>query len=217
MQKYITYDELLNMEQRQRATFINSVGGFKSACLIGTIDKVGLTNLAIFNSIVHLGASPPLIAFIVRPNSAERNTLDNIIETKHYTMNHINEQIYKKAHQTSARYPKEISEFDSVGLTAEYKNNFSAPYVKESNVQLGILFKERIDLSINSTILIIGQIQHLYFPKNCLSKDGYLDLEKANTITCSGLDSYHKTERLERLAYAKPNAKTEIIKMNYID
>lgn len=37
LQKHITINEILQMEQRQRATFINSLGGFKSVCLIGTI------------------------------------------------------------------------------------------------------------------------------------------------------------------------------------
>ena len=35
--------------------------------------------------------------------------------------------------------------------------------------------------------------------------DGFVDIEKANSITCSGLDSYHKTIQLDRLSYAKPN------------
>ena len=35
--------------------------------------------------------------------------------------------------------------------------------------------------------------------------DGFIDLEKANTVTCSGLDSYHTTSRLARLSYAKPD------------
>jgi hypothetical protein len=35
--------------------------------------------------------------------------------------------------------------------------------------------------------------------------DGFVDLEKAGTLTCSGLDSYHKTARIARLSYAKPD------------
>jgi len=200
----LTYSELKDMEQRQRAHLINSVGGFKSVCLIVTIDNAGQTNLAIFNSIVHIGANPPLICFILRPDSVDRHTLSNILETGYYTINHLNESIYKQAHQSSARYPKEISEFDATGLTALYQNNFKAPFVKESNIQLGIEFKERINLSINNTIMMIGEIREMYFPTNCLQPDGYLDIEKAGTITCTGLDSYHFTNRLERLPYAKP-------------
>ena len=217
MQKHITNNEILQMEQSQRAALINSVGGFKSVCLLGTIDERGLTNLAVFSSIVHIGASPPLIAFIVRPDAVDRNTLTNILETGYYTINNLNETIFEKGHQTSARYAKEVSEFDAVGLTIDYKDGFLAPYVKESKIQLGLQFKERIDITINGTILIIGQIQHLYFPSYCLCDDGFLDLEKANTITCSGLDSYHKTQRIERLSYAKPNKQIEHVKLKYIE
>lgn len=216
METHLSFNDLMAMEKRLRANLINSVGGFKSVCLIGTINKVSQPNLAVFSSIVHIGASPPLIAFIIRPDSVERHTLSNILETGFYTMNHLNEKIYKEAHQTSARYLREISEFDAVGLTTDYKNNFLAPYVKESNVQLGVTFKERLDLTINGISLIIGQIQHLYFPKDCFFEDSFLDLEKAKTITCSGLDSYHKTHILERLSYAKPGQELDSIKNSYI-
>jgi len=193
------------LEKNKRAHFINSLGGFKSVALVGTSDKVGNTNLAVFSSIFHVGANPPLIGLIFRPSPPERNTFANIIETGFYTMNHINESIINQAHQTSARYDKGISEFEITGLNSEYKDGFFAPYVAESSIQSGIEFKEKIDISINNTTLIIGEIIQVYFPEDCLASDGFIDIEKANTITCSGLDSYHKTIQLDRLSYAKPN------------
>jgi flavin reductase (DIM6/NTAB) family NADH-FMN oxidoreductase RutF len=211
MTTFIDTVALQQMEQRKRAMLINSIGGFKFISLIGTIDENKKTNLAIFSSLFHLGANPALVGFIMRPDSVDRHTLSNILDTKVYTVNHINENIYKQAHQTSARYEKEISEFDATGLTPEYKNDFTAPYVKESNIQMGIIFKERIDIKINGTILIIGEIIQLYFPSDCIGEDGFVDIENANTITCSGLDSYHSTKRMDRLSYAKPDEETKII------
>ena len=204
MKTQLTYTALMEMEQRKRAHLINSVGGFKSVCLIGTVDDAGQTNLAIFSSIVHIGANPPLISFIMRPDSVERHTLSNIVASGCYTINHINENIYKQAHQTSARYPKDTSEFNATGLTCEYLNGFKAPFVQQSNIQLAIEFRERINLTINNTIMVIGEIRDMHFPTDCLQEDGYLDIEKAGTISCTGLDSYHTTSRLQRLAYAKP-------------
>ncbi|MBX9806382.1 MAG: flavin reductase [Flavobacteriaceae bacterium] len=203
--------EINNLEKQQKVHLINSLSGFKSVSLVGTTSNSGITNLAIFSSIFHLGANPPLIAMIFRPSPPERNTLSNIFETGFYTLNHLNESIFKQGHQTSARYDKEISEFDVTGLTPDYKNDFKAPFVKESNIQLGIQFKEKIDITINDTIMVIGEIIQIYFPENCLSKDGFIDIEKANTITCSGLDSYHKTLKLDRLSYAKPDKETTSI------
>lgn len=201
-------------EKQKTVHLINSLGGFKSVALVGTSDKNGATNLSIFSSFFHIGANPPLIGMIFRPSPPERDTMRNIIETGFYTINHINETIYKQAHQTSARYDAEISEFDATGLQPEYKKNFFAPFVYESNIQLGIEFREKMDLSINNTTLIIGEIVHIYIPEDCLLEDGFIDLEKANTITCSGLDSYHKTVKLNRLSYAKPNKDITIITNN---
>jgi flavin reductase (DIM6/NTAB) family NADH-FMN oxidoreductase RutF len=207
MKKYFSNEVIMNMEKQERVHFINSLGGFKSVSLLGTINSEGQTNLGIFSSIFHIGASPALIGLIFRPSPPERDTLRNIEETGLYTINHINETMYRQAHQTSARYDAAISEFDVTGLSAEYKNNFKAPFVAESNVQFGVVFKERIDLAINNTIMIIGEIKEVYAPENCIGEDGFIDLEKANTITCSGLDSYHKTVQLDRLSYAKPDKK----------
>ena len=205
IQKQITYEQIMQMEKQERVHFANSLGGFKSVGLIGTQNKAKQTNVAIVDSILHIGSNPPLFGMIFRPGVVERHTLENILETGFYTINHINENIYEQAHQTSARYDRNISEFEVTGLNSEYKNDFFAPFVEESQVQLAMEFKEKIELQINNTILIIGEVKEVYFPENCLLPDGFLDLEKANSITCSGLDSYHKTKRMDRLSYAKPN------------
>lgn len=197
--------DLEKMEKQIRVHLINSLGGFKSVALVGTSDSQGKTNLSVFSSFFHIGAHPPLIGMIFRPSPPERDTMRNILDTGFYTINHINEGIYRQAHQTSARYGKETSEFDVTGLRKEYKNDFFAPFVLESNVQLGIEFKEKVDITINNTTLIIGEIVEVFLPKDCLGNDGFVDLEKANTVTCSGLDSYHKTLQLDRLSYAKPD------------
>ncbi|WP_029272439.1 flavin reductase family protein [Flavobacterium sp. KJJ] len=208
-----TSSDLQKMEKQTAVHLINSVGGFKSVALVGTSDLEGNTNLSIFSSFFHIGANPPLIGMIFRPSPPERDTMRNIINSGFYTINHINENIYRQSHQTSARYSREISEFEVAGLSKEYKNNFFAPFVLESNVQLGIEFKEKIDIQINNTTMVIGEIVQVFIPEDCLSEDGFVNLEKANTVTCSGLDSYHKTIQLDRLSYAKPNMEiTSLIK-----
>lgn len=201
----ITEKDILDMETRSRAAFINSLSGFKSASLIGSVDKNGKTNLAIYSSVLHLGSNPALIGFINRPDSTSRHTLENILETKCFTINHINESIYIQAHQTSARYPKDISEFDSTGLNPEFGEILKAPYVKESIIKYGLEFVEKHELKINGTILIIGKVVEIFIPENCLLRHGAIDIEKAKTLVILGLDSYHTTRQLGRLSYAKPD------------
>lgn len=212
MQKHFSLTDILNFEQRYRGTFINSLGGFKSLALIGTANQNGHTNLAVFNSLFHLGANPPMFGFIIRPDSVDRHTLHNIVTTNEFTVNHVSEAIYKQAHQTSARYGSDTSEFEATGLTTEYKQGCKAPFVKESTIQIAAEFVRKVDIIENGTVLIIAQIKAVSIPENCLATDGYIDVEKAGTITCVGVDSYHTTSKLARLSYAKPNAPlTELI------
>ncbi len=199
----ITNENIVAFEKPYRTNFVNSLSGFKSANLIGTISKEGKTNLAIFNSVIHLGANPPALGFLMRPVSVERHTYINIKETGYYTINHINKDIVKQSHQTSANYDKDVSEFDECGLTPEYSEIIKAPYVKESKIKIGLRFVEEQEIKFNGTIFIVGEIVELILPEEIISKDGYVDIEKAGTIAISGLDSYNETKRIARLAYAK--------------
>jgi len=202
---HFTGDDILIMESRKRAAFMNSLSGFKSASLIGTIDNENNTNLAIFSSVIHLGSNPALVGFINRPDTVDRHTFENILATNCFTINHICKSIFKQAHQTSARYPKDISEFDATGLTTEYINEFKAPFVKESFIKYGLEFNEKHELKINGTILVIGKVTEVILPESCLLSDGAIDIEMAETIAISGLDSYHATNKIARLSYAKPD------------
>ena len=48
----------------------------------------------------------------------------------------IYEKILKDAHHTSAKYDRNISEFDVTGLETNYKDIFFAPFVKNKHLQL---------------------------------------------------------------------------------
>ena len=201
--KSFTLNDIMAMDKRFRTTFINSIAGFKSLNLVGTINEAGETNLAVFNSIFHVGANPPYLGMVFRPNEVERHTLENILSKKQYTFNHVHADIIRAAHQTSARYSKECSEFAASGLTPYYSQNIFAPYVQESRVKIGLAFKEKIDVKINKTIIIMGEIVEIIIDEMAIETDGYVDLEKLNTCTVAGLDAYFTVNKIERLSYAK--------------
>lgn len=200
----ILKEKIESLDKLYKTNLVNSLSGFKSANLIGTISKEGKTNLATFSSVIHVGANPPLMGLLMRPVSVERHTYTNIKETNHFTINHINKEIFKQAHQTSARYEKDVSEFDACGLTPEYTETLKAPYVKESNIKIGLEFVEEQEIKFNGTIFIVGEIFEIFLPDDVVAIDGYVDVESAGTIAISRLDSYHETKKIARLSYAKP-------------
>ncbi len=128
-------DDIEQLEQRYRAAFINSLAGFRQVVLVGTKSVGGHTNLAIFNSLIHLGANPAIFGLLNRPDSVQRDTLQNILETKEYTLNYIGSPQYQKAHQTSARYDKGISEFEKVGFNESSDPSCYAPFVQDAVVK----------------------------------------------------------------------------------
>ena len=203
MSKHFSLSELQTWDRFTRANFINSLSGFKSLSLIGTVNGNGVSNLAVFSNIVHLGADPALIGFINRPLAAAPHTLQNIQETGIYTVNLVTESMYKQAHKTSAKYPDGVSEFEMTGLTEEFREGCLAPFVAESPVQYVLKFEQLMPIELNNTFLVIGSLQEAYVPAGIQEEDGFLDLAKTGILTSLGTSGYYKTEKIDNLPYAK--------------
>jgi flavin reductase (DIM6/NTAB) family NADH-FMN oxidoreductase RutF len=201
----IDHHAISAMQTRRRAAFVNSLSGFKSANLVGTVSQSGKTNLAIMSSALHLGSHPPLLALVIRPGGEDRHTLSNILDTGCFTLNHVNDSIIEASHQTAARYPRTISEFDATGLTPQWHPDLQAPMVAEAAVKLGLRLREHQELKINKTHFLIGEIVLADVPEAQITPDGALDLEGSGSIALSGLDTYHQCVTIKRMAYAKPD------------
>jgi flavin reductase (DIM6/NTAB) family NADH-FMN oxidoreductase RutF len=202
--KIFTRTELAETERRKRANLINSLSGYKPANLIGTISGSGVHNLAIFTSVVHIGADPPLLGFVMRPiRDAPRHTYQNIKSNGYFTINHVHESFADNAHFTSAKFADDESEFDHCGLTPEFLSGFTAPFVAESKVKMGLRLVEEIPVTSNDTILMIGEIEILSIPEFAQMDDGSLDLNVVNDVCVSGLDTYHAVSKIMSLPYAK--------------
>jgi flavin reductase (DIM6/NTAB) family NADH-FMN oxidoreductase RutF len=199
----INLDDIKSWEKSYRLKFINSISGYKGVHLIGTESSSGQTNLAIFNSIVHISSNPPLVGFIMRPLTVERNTYDNIKETGFYTINHVHKSFLKQAHYTSTKFPKETSEFDLCNLAEERIVSFLAPFVKESKVKFGLKLIEDITIKANGTHLIIGEIQHAIVDEKLIDISGQLDLELANDVSVTGLNQYSSVTKFKNIPYAR--------------
>ena len=197
-------NQLDQMDKRRRTNLINALSGYKSANLLGSINVQQQTNLALMSSVFHVGANPPLMGCLLRPHSVPRHSLENILEMGCFTLNAVTKSMYKQAHQTSARYSRDQSEFEAVGLTPEYSNVLSAPYVAQSPVQIGLSLVETQTLAINQTVLVIGEIKEIRLTDDMISDDGHLNLNKIEAVAVTGLDEYHLPVLLERLPYPKP-------------
>ncbi|WP_299011013.1 flavin reductase [uncultured Tenacibaculum sp.] len=201
---HITRQQIDEFPHLYKINLMNSISGYKPANLIATKSTDNITNVAVFSSVVHYGSSPAILGFVLRPTTVVRNTYNNIKETGYYTINAINEAIIEEAHHTSAKYPSEISEFDKTALSEEFKNDFYAPFVAESPLQIGMKFLEEHHIKANGTILVLGEVTDLYFKDSMLSEDGLLNLSTEKIAAINGLDTYMVAENYTRLSYQRP-------------
>jgi flavin reductase (DIM6/NTAB) family NADH-FMN oxidoreductase RutF len=200
----ITLSDIEEMELLARVQFATSLPGAKPISLIGTIGSEGTTNLAPFSSVVHLGSSPCLLGMVSRPDSVNRHTAANILATGCWTINHLHPQILPAAHQCSARYPQETSEFDAVGLSPLFHDGFAAPFVSESLFRIGLELIEMIPIPANGTQLIIGKVVLVQVPSVYRHDHGGIDLVGLDCLASTALDTYFQLRAPVRMRYAKP-------------
>jgi flavin reductase (DIM6/NTAB) family NADH-FMN oxidoreductase RutF len=209
---YMKSDGILQLEKQYRISLINSLIGYRSLNLLGTASSDGLNNLCVISSTFHLGANPPLIGLVIRPEREHNDTLRNIRATGQYTLNNVLPEWYVQAHQTSASYPSGVSEFDTCGFSKQYVDDFNAPFVEQSTVRIGLELREVIPMAINGTTIVIGEIVHILTDDGLIAEDGTVDHVKAETMTVAGLDTYFLPQPIGRLAYAMPGIEPHLLK-----
>jgi ferritin len=180
MSKHFSLSELQTWDRFTRANFINSLSGFKSLSLIGTVNDKGVSNLAVFSNIVHLGADPALIGFINRPLSAAPHTIQNIQDPKEKLTKIITlftqslpESVGKLDYNKSFLNQIVLSESSKVYLIKEVKeiNSYQVfkPYKdlcnKISEVMLSLNPTYAYARSLSSTLIETAHSQQ-YFSKN---------------------------------------------------
>lgn len=208
----LTSIEIAELEKQYRINLINSLIGFRALNLLGTINTNGASNLCIISSAFHLGANPPLIGMVIRPEREHNDTLRNIKSVGQYTLNNVLPNWYMQAHQTSASYPSGVSEFNECHFNELHVQGFRAPFVEQSTVRIGLQLREIKDIALNGTTIVIGEILHILTEEGLVQADGTINHQQAETITVAGLDSYYLPQPIGRLAYAKPNIEPHLLK-----
>ncbi len=204
-----TQSDLSSLDRLFRINLINGLSGYKSANLIGTISEEGNENVAVFSSVIHLGSDPPILGFIHRPIEAGGNTYENIRQTGFYTINHLSMDIVADGHHTSAKYERDVSEFEMTRLKSEYLGDFVAPFVIQAPIKIAMKYVEEHSITLNGTILMVGEIVSVFLEDHLLDADGFVDLSKANVVAVNGPDGYALPKLEKRYPFEHPKTDKE--------
>ncbi|WP_116126326.1 flavin reductase family protein [Lewinella sp. IMCC34183] len=202
---HLTLEDIMARPAAYRRDLLNTLPGPRGVHLIGTKGYRGTENLAVFSSVVHVGASPPLLGFIMRPLTVPRHTYHHILANEWFTLNTLHPDFLEAGHQTSANYAIGTSEFGATGLTPLYSEACTAPYVQESPVRIGLTLEEEHAIAANGTIFLVGRVREIFVPDDCVADSGHVDHLRLDTLTCAGLDTYYPVGKPTQLGYARPN------------
>lgn len=202
--EHVTAKDISEMEKSYRRNLINCCTGYKTASLIATKSTKATSSVAVFNSVFHMGSNPPMLGLVLRSQTVPKSTYRNIVETKSFTVNHIQENMIEQAHQTAVEQEEVFSDLDNEGLEQEILDDFFAPYVKQSSIKLGCNYLNEYKIKENDTLIIVASIEHIYFEAGIQLPDGWLRLDDAGTVAFNGLDAYVLPNLLDRFPYAKP-------------
>jgi flavin reductase (DIM6/NTAB) family NADH-FMN oxidoreductase RutF len=101
---------------------------------VSTVSPEGALNLAPFSFFTGICANPMTVCFapVNDRNGKKKDTLLNVEATKQFVVNLATEANAEKMNQTSAPYPRGVSEFEKAGLTAVPSVIVKPPRVAES-------------------------------------------------------------------------------------
>ena len=204
-------DDFSKLDKYFRANLINSVIGVKQASLIGTVGNNGISNLALFSSTVHLGSNPPLVAIFSRPEGdTPKQTLNNIIENKDYSINHVNKSIINRAHSCSFKFTAEESEFTECKLSEEFIVDCKAPIVEESYVSFAVRYQRHQSIQENGVIMVIGKIKSVFVNEGIIQDNGEVDFNHSSSIGVAGNNTYYGVDKIESLKYLKLDQRDQL-------
>lgn len=163
---------------------------------ISSISKNGDLNLAPFSFFNAVGEDPPHVMFsTVRSGNTNKDTLNNVLETKQFVVNMATEELVEAMNATSVNLPPDGNEFEYAGLTPIASELISPPRVKESPISFECELVHHYNLEDHKdggATIMIGRIVMFHVDESVLLPDYKINM-----------DTYRPIARLAGYNYAK--------------
>jgi flavin reductase (DIM6/NTAB) family NADH-FMN oxidoreductase RutF len=163
---------------------------------ISSISEDGINNLAPFSYFNAVGDDPPHLMFSVgRSNDINKDTLNNVLNTKQFVVNMVTEDLAEKMNLTAQSVPAHVDEFALAHIDSIPSIKVKPLRVKESPITFECELVHHYfleDHKNGGACIIIGRIVMMHFDESVL-----MDNYKIN------LESYKPIARLAGSNYAK--------------
>ena len=141
---------------------------------VSTVSDKRIFNLAPFSAYAMAGVIPMLVCFSVGTTreGRKKDTILNIESTKEFAISVVTEELAESMNKTSAPYPRDVSEYEKVGLTPVKADIIKAPLVGESPVNMECSLLQILEFGKAPTLsnLVIGEILMVHIADELFDK-----------------------------------------------
>jgi len=149
---------------------------------ITTVSPEGIVNAAPYSFFNVINEDPPMVAFSAGMGAGgKKDTVLNVEITNEFVVNVVTEAILDQVVETSARYPRTVSEIDVTHLRTAPSTVVHPPRVADSPVGLECRLWRQIPLKKDGRILTIGTVVVIHVADALLTA-GKVDVTKLNAI-----------------------------------
>jgi flavin reductase (DIM6/NTAB) family NADH-FMN oxidoreductase RutF len=167
---------------------------------ISTVSENGINNLAPFSYFNAVGDDPPHIMFSTgRGHNTNKDTLNNVLETKQFVVNMVTEALAEQMNITAQSVPSEIDEFELAGVTPIASHKIKPMRVKESPITFECELVHHYFLEEHKhggACVVIGRIVMMHFDDNVLLDNYKINLETYKPIARLAGSHYSKLGEL---------------------
>lgn len=140
---------------------------------VSTVSQDGIRNLAPFSFFTVASMSPITLCFSVGSVDKDKDTLENIRETKQFIINVVSEPLANQMHESSKEYDSNVDEFEMAGTEFEEGDFVSVPRVKQSPVHMECELDRVIEIGEGN--LVLGKLVGYH-----IQDDVYEETDKVN-------------------------------------
>ena len=127
---------------------------------ISSVSKRGEVNLAPFSLFNGVTADPPMISVSINARRGEmKDTLSNILETKEFVVNVVEDAAGEAMVATSADFPPEVNEFEACGVEPTASEMVAPPRVKDAPVSMECHYEQLYQFGYGPTHMVVARVR----------------------------------------------------------
>jgi len=168
---------LAHLTSMQKYWLITGSVGPRPIALVTSLNEAGLCNAAPYSAFNYMGEDPPLFVIAMdhygeeshRPGEL-KDSLKNIVASKEFVVNMVDEPILERAVRCGIDYPAHISEAESVGFELMQSVAVKVPRILEAPIAWECRLYKILEFSKYRT-MVFGEIVSMYFREDLIDEE----------------------------------------------